>query len=230
MAGFAVVMTILFWGFFLMVAAAITSGALVLLAKNNVPQGTQGRSAFLTACGFAPFAGLLWLVAALLIHVEISNKLAHQDCGLSGDPYVTLPNGYVLGSLNTYDGYIRAPGFRMDVPITGPGYVRSIIDIQWIDGSFVGTLHDFNTNKARRFIFNTQDRSIQIFDAGYVIDFTAVQTRVHEDADSYWNLYSQYRHHWPNVVLIVLIIGGEGAIAYQLWRLWNSIQQRATQP
>ena len=56
----------------------------------------------------APFLAFSWLIAAFVLHVLISNNLAHQDCGfgLSPDPWVTLPNGYVLGSHNTYDGYI----------------------------------------------------------------------------------------------------------------------------
>jgi uncharacterized BrkB/YihY/UPF0761 family membrane protein len=82
MAGFAVFMTIVTYGFLLIVVATIASIVLVMLIRKRFPQGLEGRRAFLNICGFAPFAGLLWLIVALLIHVQISNKLAHQDCGL----------------------------------------------------------------------------------------------------------------------------------------------------
>jgi hypothetical protein len=101
MAGFAVFVTIVTYRLFGIAVAAVASIALVAAAKRRLQCGVQGRGAFLTMCGFAPVARLIWLVAALLVHVQISNKLTHQDCGLSGDPYVTLPNGYVLGSLST---------------------------------------------------------------------------------------------------------------------------------
>jgi hypothetical protein len=95
-------------------------------------------------------------VIAFLIHVQISNRLAHQDCGLSGDPYVTLPNGYVLGSLNTYSGYIKAPGYETGGPVAGPGYVRSIIDLNFSDPYFVGTQFDHETSSVRSFVFDTR--------------------------------------------------------------------------
>jgi hypothetical protein len=227
MAGFYVVAMTLTYAFFGVIAATIASIVLLLIARKRLPRGLEGRRSFLTASGLAPFAGLVWIVAALLIHVQISNRLAHQDCGFSGDPYVTLPNGYVLGSLNTYDGYIRAPGFNTDTPRTGPGYVRSLIDIQLNDGYFLGIF----TDGARefRFSFNTRDRSIQTFDMGIPISFEQVQTLVHQDANSYWNLYAQYRHHWPNYILAILIIGGEGAIAFALWKRWTTMHRRAVQ-
>jgi hypothetical protein len=108
MAGVYYAMTGLMYAIFGVVAATITSITLILRAKKRLPCGLQGRGSFLTACGFAPLVGLVWLVPVLFIYVQISNKWAHQDCGFSGDPYATLPNGYVLGSLNTYDGYRRA--------------------------------------------------------------------------------------------------------------------------
>ena len=242
MAGFAVFMTIVTWGFFLIVAAAITSLTLVLLARRRLPQDAPGRGSFLTLCAFAPFAGLLWLVASLLIHVQISNKLAHQDCGLSGDPYVTLPNGYILGRHNTYDGYIKAPGFETDVPMAGPGYVRSIIDLQLSNGYFIGTQFDLKTSKVRPFIFDTRTREFHLPDAegGDNHDlqpskekdldrWAAAETSAHNDATSYWSMYAQYRHHWPTAVLAVLILVGESAIAYLLWTRWKSIRPLAAE-
>ena len=88
--------------------------------------------------------------------------LAHQDCGLSGDPYVTLPNGYVIGSLNTYDGYLKAPGVETDTPVVGLGYVRSIVDLHYADPYFTGTLFDFNTTTVRSFVFDTRTRLAQL--------------------------------------------------------------------
>jgi hypothetical protein len=181
----------------------------------------------LTFSGLAPFVGLLWLVAALVIHVQVSNKLAHQDCGFSGDPYVTLPNGYVLGSLNTYDGYIVAPGFKTDTPRTGPGYVRSLIDIQWTGEHFVGTFSD-GGGKELHFDLNARDRSIQISDTGISVGFDQVDTLVQRDANSYWVMYAKYRHHWPNYILMALIVAGEGGIAFGMWRYSMSLRQRVT--
>jgi hypothetical protein len=128
MAGLYIVAMTLIFGLFGVVAATITSITLIARARKRLPPGLRGRGTFLTACGLAPFVGLAWLVGALFIHVQISNKLAHQDCGFSGDPYVTLPNGYVLGSLNTYDGYIRDPASTRTFQSTAPDTcARSLI-------------------------------------------------------------------------------------------------------
>ena len=79
------------------------------------------------------------------------------------------------------------------MPFTGPGYVRSLIDIQWTGDYFVGTFSD-NGDKQTRFRFNTHDRSIQTSDMGIPVSFEQVRTMVHEDANSYWVMYEQYRH------------------------------------
>ena len=63
------------------------------------------------------------------------------------------------GSHNTYDGYFRAPGFETDVPVSGPGYVRSLIDLSFPDPYFVGTQLDFQTSKVRSFVFDTRTRT-----------------------------------------------------------------------
>jgi hypothetical protein len=229
MAGFAIFMTVVIYGFCGIVLAIIASITLVLLAKRRLSKELEGRSAFLKACRFAPFAGLLWLVAAFLIHVQISNRLAHQDCGLSGDPYVTLPNGYALGSHNTYDGYIAAPGYQTDVPVTGPGYVRSIIDLHWKDGVFSGTLFDFGTepNSVRGFTFDTRDLSVKTFDPP-PLTWHEGDPSPTEHPYSYWNLYTKYRRHWPNYIFVALILAGEGTIAFRLWQCWRSISLRVS--
>jgi len=46
------------------------------------------------------------------------------------------------------------------------------------------------------------------------------ETSVHEDTNSYWKLYSQYRHHWPGYILIALILSGEVAIILGTRSLW----------
>ena len=121
MAGFAVFMTILIFGFLGIFVASVLSVCLYVFAKRKVRREGLVGHRLTVVSSFSPFLGLLWLLVALLLHVQISNRLAHQDCGLSGDPYVTLPNGYVVGSLNTYDGYLVAPGFKTDTPVAGPG-------------------------------------------------------------------------------------------------------------
>jgi len=83
------------------------------------PNGRRPGVVYLTT--IAPFLAFFWLIAAFALHVSISNKVAHHDCGfgLSPDPWVTLPNGYKLGSLNTYDGFIAAPGVETAQPVFG---------------------------------------------------------------------------------------------------------------
>ncbi len=235
MAGFAIVMTILTYGFFGLVAAGILSLCLYLYAKRTLSDEAPNRKRIIIVSTLAPFLALLWLLIVLYIHVQISNKLAHQDCGFSPDPYVTLPNGYVLGSNNTYDGYIKAPGFETDVPVTGPGYVRSIIDLQLSNGYFIGTQFDLKTSKVRHFTFDTRTRMFRTSDPNYsagtesqppynsdIDAWTAAETSAHDDPTSYWKLYAEYRHHWPNYVLIVLIIAGEGVIGFWVWKLWTT--------
>jgi hypothetical protein len=225
MAGLWVVTMILMFGLSGIVISVILSITLTLVARKRLPESLPKRRAFLSACGFAPFLGLFWLIAALLIHVWVSNNLAHQDCGLSGDPYVTLPNGYVVGSLNTYSGYVRAPDVQTGMPFSGPGYVRSLVDIDYQNGVFTGTFDDNSTLKT--FVFNTRDRSVQTGYTNNSISFDQVQNAVHQDGNSYWILYRHYRHHWPNYLLSFLIVAGEFAVALWLWRLWTSIQHRA---
>jgi hypothetical protein len=236
MAGFAIFMEVLFWGLIGLITASGLSLFIFLHAKNRISKETPKRRKVIVVSAMAPFLGLLWLIVALFIHIQISNRLAHQDCGFSPDPYVTLPNGYVVGSANTYDGYIVAPGYKTDVPVTGPGYVRSLIDLEFKDGDLVGTLLDFKASIVRRFVFDTRTREVKIFDVDDPINhefqsstqrdldqFGAVQTRVHSDATSYWKLYEQYRHHWPNYVLVILIIAGECAIGFWVWKRWRSV-------
>jgi hypothetical protein len=228
MAGLYYVVMALLFGLLCLGAAIVGSISFVVRAKKRLPPGLRGRGLFLGVGGFAPFVGLVWLVVALFIHVQVSDKWAHQDCGFSGDPYVTLPNGYVLGSLNTYSGYITAPGFKTDLPATGPGYVRSLIDIELTDEHFVGTYQDFGTNTVHNFSFDTRDRSIRTSDTTIPIDFETVQNRVHTDPTSYWKLYRKYRHRWPAVVFLDLIAVGGGAIIFGVRKFWAVMQGRAT--
>jgi hypothetical protein len=136
-----------------------------------------------------------------------------------GDPYVTLPNGYVLGSHNTYDGYFKAPGFETDVPVAGPGYVRSIMDLELIHDSFVGTQFDFKSSAVRGFSFNTHTRDFRVIPQGPTT-WEAANAEAQAGEHSYWKLYAQYRHHWPNYVLLLLIVAGESGIAYGVIRSW----------
>jgi hypothetical protein len=221
MAGFAVFMTIITYGFFAVVGACVLSLMLYFHAKKSLQNESPNSRKSVTIIVLAPFFGLLWIVMALLIHVEISNRLAHQDCGLSGDPYVTLPNGYELGSHNTYDGYIKAPGAETDVPIAGPGYVRSIINLQFIDGKFTGTQFDFKTSSVRRFEFDARTQAFQSSPEG-PLTWDAANTEAQQGARSYWELYALYRHHWPNYILLALILGGEGTIGFLVWKSWTT--------
>jgi hypothetical protein len=180
---------------------------------------SAGFKRYRRTSAIAPFLGLIWLVVVLVLHATISNEIAHQSVGYSPDPYVTLPNGYVVGSANTYDGYVHAPGAATDVPWIGPGYVRGIVDLSYSDGRFAGTYLDarsnFNpqgTDQIRSFIFDTRDRSIKTFASQERADFEQQQNRVHEDATSYWYLYARYRHHWPTTVFWLLLLSGEAAI------------------
>lgn len=213
-------MTLVTLAFAGLLAASLLAAILYVAAKRRVRRGLSTRKAIFVGV-VAPFLGLLWIAAAFLIHVQISNKLAHQDCGLSGDPYVTLPNGYVLGSHNTYDGYIRAPGAQTDVPIAGPGYVRSIMDLQFVDGKFVGTQFDFKTSSVLQFVFDTRTQAYQSFPEG-PLTWDASNDEAQRGAQSYWKLYAEYRHHWPNYIFLALILGGEGGIGFLVWKSWTA--------
>jgi hypothetical protein len=218
MAGFAVVMTILIFGTIGALGAVTLSLILFFLARKKLRNEGRDDRSLTVKSAVAPFLGLAWFITALLLHVQISNKLAHQDCGLSGDPYVTLPNGYELGSHNTYDGYIKAPGARTNVSIVGPGYVRSIINLQLTGDKFTGTQFDFNTG-VRRFTFDTHTQAFQSTPQG-LLSWESANDRAQLSAESYWKMYAKYRHHWPNYILLLLIIGGEGAIGLWIRRAW----------
>ena len=211
--------------------ACLASLCLFIYAKREVREGRNNHEVILASAS-APFLALGWIVIALFIHVAISNGLAHQDCGFSPDPYVTLPNGYVLGSANTYDGYFVAPGFKTDVPVASPGYVRSLIDLKYSGDLFTGTQFDLKTSEVRNFVFNTRTHSFQAFEEHEIagvegatsVDqgkWGAAEARAHNDIDSYWVLYAQYRHEWPDYLLALLILTGESAIAFRLWQKWR---------
>jgi len=233
MAGFAVVMTFLTFGVVGLIGASTASVCLFTYARNRArltPQKT-GTVALTTA---APFLALSWLIVAFILHVWISNNIAHQDCGfgLSPNPWVRLSNGYELGSHNTYDGYIAAPGVETAQPVVGNGYVRSIITLSWKDPYFVGTQFDFNSGNTRAFVHDTRTRTTTTSDPGLDVNnvtqpgsdnldaWAVAQTRTHYDADSYWVMYAQNRHKWPNYVFLALILLGEGAIGAWVWRSW----------
>ena len=238
MAGFAVVMTLLFFGVVGVVGASIASVCLFFYAQNRVRlTGREPRVVVLTAA--APFLAFLWLIAAFVLHVLISNSLAHQDCGfgLSPDPWVRLPNGYVLGSHNTYDGYIAAPGVETDMPFAGPGYVRGIWTIEWKGPYFLGT--HFDGHGTRAFVYDTRTQKTTMpdpdLDTNDVTEegrknldaWIAAQTQTHFDADSYWVMYTNNRSRWPNYVFLALVLLGEGGIGFRLWRIWSGSSMNA---
>ena len=233
MAGFAVFMTIMAVAVVGIVVAWILSVILYFIGRRRARNGLGNRRAVFIGAT-APFLGLLWLAVAFLIHVAISNRLAHQDCGLSGDPYVTLPNGYVLGSLNTYSGYIKAPGYETDMPVAGPGYVRSIIDLKFSDPYFVGTQFDHETSSVRSFVFDTrtlefrasepkirEGRPLDPSSQAAVDAWGDAQAHVQTDPDSYWKMYYQYRRRWPRYVFLVILAAGEFGIFFYVRESWK---------
>jgi hypothetical protein len=234
MAGFAVFMTLLTFAAVGLVVACALSVVLYVVARGRVRRGVSApRSTH--AGAVAPFIGLFWVAIAFLIHIEISNGFAHQDCGLSGDPYVTLPNGYVLGSLNTYSGYFKAPGYEIDTPVAGPGYVRSIINLKFSDPYFTGTQFDFKSSSMRSFVFDTRTKEfhtsepnirgehpLDSSDHAAVDAWADAQTHARQDADSYWKLYEQYRHRWPNYVFVAFVFAGEVGIFLGVRKAWKT--------
>jgi hypothetical protein len=242
MAGFAAVMTLLFFGVVGAVGASIASFCLFFYARKRVPLNGR-KTGVVVLTTLAPFIAFSWLFAAFVLHVSISNKIAHQDCGfgLSPDPWVTLPNGYELGSNNTYDGYIAAPGVKTSQPVVGAGYVRSIINLKWNDPYFIGTQFDFNTGRTRAFVHDTHTRKTTTsepdLDVNVVTEegsknldaWIAAQTQTHFDADSYWVMYAQNRRQWPSYVFLALVLLGEGAIGLWLRRSWSGSSIKAVE-
>lgn len=207
----------------------VVSIVAAIILFRSASRRLKGRLVVLS-CTVAPFVGLLWLAVALFIHIMISNHLAHQDFGMSGDPYVTLPNGYRLESGNTYDNRLVAPGFNSDIPIAGPGYVRSIVHLEIVGDKFVGTQYDFTTNSLRPFRFNMRTKEFsapgrtpttdETLHASSNIDkWGEAQTQARNDPNSFWVLFERYRHHWPNYILATLIVFGEGGLILGVRRL-----------
>lgn len=219
-------MDFLTWGLVLLGIAVVLSVTLYFRTKRSYPETSLATVRLRVASAAAPFLGLLWIVVSLVLHTIISNTIAHQSVGFSPDPYVTLPNGYVVGSLNTYSGYVRAPGASTDIPWVGPGYVRGLIDLTYDNGRFKGTYLDSHsdmqpqgTDHIRTFTFDTRDKSIRTIETNEKTDFGGQQTKVHEDATSYWQLYAKYRHAWPTAVFWIVLIGGEALIVLTLRRM-----------
>ena len=95
-------MTIISWGVIGLIGAGVLSLVLFSLARRKLRKEDRTDHGFIVRNVAAPFLGLVWLVAALLIHVQISNRLARQDCGLSGDANPPRPGDrnafFVYGS------------------------------------------------------------------------------------------------------------------------------------
>ena len=227
MSGLYYLVVLAFWAFFGLIVAVIAAVILFRSASRRL----KSRVVVLS-CTVAPFVGWLWLGVVLFLHVEISDHLAHQDFGMSARPHVTLPNGYRLESGNTYDNRLVAPGFHSDVPIAGPGYVRSIIHLEIVDDEFIGTQYDFTTNSLRPFRFNIRTREFSAPGRTPTTDETLnahsnndhdkwgeAQTQARSDPNSFWVLFERYRHHWPNYILTVLIVLGEGGLVVGVRRL-----------
>jgi len=219
MAGFAVVMTILTFGTIGILSVGALSIILFFLARKKLRNEGRDDRSLVVKSTVAPYLGLAWLIVALFIHVQVSNKLAHQDCGLSGDPYVTLPNGYEVGSLNTYSGYVKAPGVKTGMPVLGPGYIRSIIKLHFDGTRFTGTQFDHETSSVRSFTFDTRTHVIQSSLVG-PSSWEAANDEAQLADQSYWKIYVLYRHHWPNYLLLAMLVGGEGTIALWVWKAW----------
>jgi hypothetical protein len=230
MAGFGVIMELLALGLIGLIVAFITSVLLVWYAKRTIPSGASHRRKILQNSAAAPFLGFLWVIVAFIIHVFVANHFAHQDCGfgLSPDPFVTLPNGYQVGSANTYDGYFEAPGFTTDVPSEGPGYVRDLVTLHFENGFFTGTHLDRKSSSIRAFRYDTRTRDFEVLGDSSNADpssgnememFGKVQTLVHTSPDSYWVMYREYRYIWPTYEFLFLVIVGELLIAYWCIRI-----------
>ena len=236
MAGFAVFMAMFTFAVLGMIAATVASLALRFAANRRLKTEAAYQRGLVRELSLAPFAGLLWIALAFVLHVEISNHLAHQDCGLglSPDPFVRLPNGYTLGSLNTYSGYIVAPGFSTDVPMHGPGYVRSLMTLRLSNDVFSGTY--FEQTRVRPFTLNATTRAFTT-DGNKVEDGTPCPstdkhcvdlwgqalTESYQNPDSYWTFYQRSRHAWPPYVFFLLLASGEVAIGWQVTKLWLSL-------
>jgi hypothetical protein len=219
MAGFAIVMAFITGGAVLLLVAVIASFMLRVYALRSVPGKSWEARKYHRELIATPFAAVLWIAPCLIAYTWVSNHVAHQSVSFSPDPYITLPNGYVVGSLNTYCGYVHAPGVDTDIPWTGPGYVRGLIDLDYADGRFQGTYLDshsdmqpLGTDRIRKFIFDTRNRSIQTWDSSIQADFGQQQTMVHEHSSSYWQFYAANRRHWPEPLFWLLLLAGVATI------------------
>lgn len=199
--------------------------ALRVLAKRRIERLGYRKHPFVTRCEIAPFLGLAWVLASFIVHVVVSNQIAHQDCGfeLSVEPYVTLPNGYVVGDYG--EGYVRAPGASSDLPLLektrgngkpdtyappyGPGYIRSVYELQWTGRYFLGTQFDYGDSKTHPFLFDTSDWNYHEFSGEDNAAWAATKTQFHYVGNNYMNLYWKYWKRWPKYVFIAMIVFGE---------------------
>ncbi|WP_433967118.1 hypothetical protein [Tunturiibacter gelidiferens] len=115
------------------------------------------------------------------------------------------------------------------MPVAGPGYVRAIISLHLANDVFSGTQFDFKTSSVRRFTFDTHNQMFQAAPVGPT-SWEAANDQAQLGEDSYWKVYAQYRHHWPNYVLLVFILGGEGAICFWIRGSWRTARHINPEP
>lgn len=111
------------------------------------------------------------------------------------------------------------PGAKTDVPVAGPGYVQSIVTLYLAGDKFTGTQFDFTTSSVHRFAFDTHTQSFQSAPEG-PLSWEVANDRAQLRKESYWKISAEYRHHWPNYILLILIVSGEGAIGLWARRAW----------
>src|SRR6185437_4980273 len=126
-----------------------------------------------------------------------------------------------------------------DVPVSGPGYVRSIIHLKFAEPYFIGTQFDFKTSSVRTFVYNTRTREFHASepesevphtfnssDQAAMDAWTDANNHAQLDSESYWTLYQHYRHRWPNYVFVALIVAGEARIVFCVRQNWKSDLQK----
>ena len=234
MDGLSLVLTLLFYRVAGSLIVIIASPMLVWLGRKRIALNTRGRGGFLWVCGLAPLAAVLWVWVCFVGYSYVNRTIFHQDDGLTDDPYVTLPDNFVIGKQVDYCwGYIagsgqQTHGFDKCHSPDGRGLVSGVTEVQIADHYILGTrsVADADPNFLRGgahtvtsyFLLDRRTGSVEHFASKEDLSAAASSKGIDMSPEYIGLTYARHRVHWIDWLLVpAQLFGVAGLLAFLLF-------------
>jgi len=230
MDGLSLMLLMLFFKVAASFCLIVFSPTLVWLARKRVPLGTNGRTAFLYACGLTPTVVFLWCWLIFAGYSRICRIIYHQDDGLTDDPFITLATGYTVGKPVDYCwGSIAAPGVRTASfdkchAKDGSGHVTLIGTIQ-LAGSTIAGHRDIppdgdDPDRPVYFLLDQKTGAVQGFAGEGDLQVACESKGFNLSLEYVGDFYRSRRVHWVDWLLVpIQFLGMVGVVSFLL--LWS---------